>query len=84
MARKQFRPIPPLTQKDIDRFWAKVDIRGPEECWPWTGSQIPGGYGLFSIKGRPYLSNRVAMFISTGVDAPDQLACHHCDNPPTT
>jgi hypothetical protein len=18
-------------------FWAKVDVRGPHECWPWTG-----------------------------------------------
>lgn len=29
-----------------DRFWAKVDRRGDNECWEWKG-QIAGGYGKF-------------------------------------
>lgn len=28
------------------RYWAKVDVRGPDECWPWTGSLHGDGYGL--------------------------------------
>ena len=33
-----------------ERFWSRVDIRGPDECWPWTGSYPGvGGYGGFSF-----------------------------------
>ena len=31
-----------------ERFWAKVDRRGPDECWIWTGSLSAGRYGGFS------------------------------------
>lgn len=27
-----------------DRFWAKVDKRGPNDCWPWKGSIGSHGY----------------------------------------
>lgn len=30
-----------------DRFWAKVDLRGPDECWLWTRGLSSNGYGLF-------------------------------------
>lgn len=29
----------------VDRVWAKVDRRGPDECWPWLGSLNMHGYG---------------------------------------
>ena len=29
------------------RFWAHVNRRGPEECWPWTGG-LSEGYGHFA------------------------------------
>jgi hypothetical protein len=28
-----------------ERFWPKVDVRGPDECWPWLASLNTGGYG---------------------------------------
>ncbi len=35
-------------KKFIDSFWAKVERRGPEECWPWTASlYTQTGYGQF-------------------------------------
>lgn len=36
---------------DLNRehFWAKVDRRGPDECWPWTASKNGTGYGLFGV-----------------------------------
>jgi hypothetical protein len=31
------------------RFWAKVDRRGDDECWPWLGVLHGGGYGRFFL-----------------------------------
>lgn len=28
--------IPDLTPDQAERFWKYVDVRGPDECWPWT------------------------------------------------
>lgn len=36
-----------LTMKQ--RFWSKVDRRGPDECWPWRGGFFDSGYGQFHI-----------------------------------
>lgn len=33
----------------VARFWAKVDKRGADECWPWGGVHVPEGYGQLSI-----------------------------------
>gem|GEM_PF-6576504 len=30
-----------------DRFWSKVDIRGPNDCWEWQAKRHPRGYGVF-------------------------------------
>jgi len=74
-------PIPKLTDKDKARFWAKVDMCGPDECWPWISRKGSSGYGSFKLQGKVYKATRVALAID-GRD-PDRLhARHHCDNPP--
>jgi hypothetical protein len=35
----------------IQRFWEKVELRGPEACWPWRGT-AQRGYGVFWIGER--------------------------------
>ena len=63
-----------------DRFWAKVEILGPTECWLWQGATWNDGYGAFWFEGQNRRAHRMS-FILDGREAPDGLlACHHCDN----
>ena len=73
-----------LTQSDIEKFWAKVDKKGEDECWPWTGSRKTTGYGEFWISGegrirQRFRCNRIALYIKTGEE--QETARHTCDNP---
>src|SRR5438067_6003425 len=40
--------VEPLRQ----RFWGKVDLRGPDECWPWLASLHSAGYGQIRVGGQ--------------------------------
>lgn len=31
----------------VERFWAKVDRKGADDCWLWTGGLSTSGYGVF-------------------------------------
>ncbi len=62
------------------RFWAKVDNRGPDECWLWTGA-TRGGYGSFWDGERTARAHRIAHELCIGPIPSSLLVCHHCDNP---
>lgn len=76
----------PVSAKRIERFWSYVDVRGPDECWLWTGSRNAKGYGQFGLchKGRQSvaLAHRFVWELAHGPIPPGVLVCHHCDNPP--
>lgn len=67
------------------RFWTKVDQRGPDECWPWTAATNEHGYGVISAPGRangPSLkAHRVSADLA-GQDVTGRVVRHRCDNPP--
>lgn len=67
-----------------ERFWPKVmKPMGWDECWPWTGSKDPKGYGGFKL--RSYVSvrsSRVAYALYYNRSPGRMLVCHRCDNPP--
>ena len=77
------KPIPSVISEEIKaRFWAKVDIRGADECWPWLSASRQGGRGVFMIDRNPHSAPRVAWSIANGIAIPEnQHACHSCDNP---
>lgn len=70
-----------MTPLDAERFWAKVDVRGPGECWPWKASTKADGYGQFGLDRRVELSHRVAFLLAHG-RWPEPFGCHSCDNRP--
>lgn len=70
------------------RFFSKVDVRGDDECWPWTAcccahGKARLGYGRFGLfRGRVMTAHRVSYLLAVG-EVPDHLfVCHDCDNPP--
>jgi hypothetical protein len=42
-----------------EAFWAKVEKRGPDECWPWLGGRHGrDGRGSFTFAGKRYIAPR--------------------------
>lgn len=64
-----------------ERFWNKVDIRGPDECWPWKARKFKSGYGAISRGDTEARSHRVAWELIYGPIPNDLHVCHHCDEP---
>lgn len=69
-----------MNQSDIDRFWSKVDVRGPEECWEWQAGRFNHGYGMFGLKGKALLAHRIAFVLVKGAIHPGLHILHSCDN----
>lgn len=62
------------------RFWAKVDVGEPGECWLWTGALFGGtSYGAFQLDGGPKKAHRVAYEIAVGPIPAGLFVCHSCD-----
>lgn len=40
-----------ITSEIVKRFWEKVDVRSPDECWPWMAGRNRQGYGDISVRG---------------------------------
>ena len=76
-----------LTARRQLLFWAKVDRRGPDECWPWKGGHVPDGYGVICLPmelGRwgwgTVKVHRYAYFLEHGSLPPAGLqVLHRCD-----
>lgn len=64
------------------RFWAKIDVCGDDECWPWLAAMDSRGYGRFHVgidRNSSMLAHRVSFGLSTGEEP--EAVCHRCDNP---
>lgn len=67
-----------------ERFWKKVEIKGPDECWLWKASVDSTGYGSIQPGRRnsdgESRSHRVAFFLSGKTLQPGEIVRHTCDN----
>lgn len=70
-------------RNSIDDLWRYVDMKGPDDCWPWLGSW--GGrrthlMPYFSASGQRWIAYRKVYELTHGVDLlASQLMCHSCD-----
>jgi hypothetical protein len=75
-----------VTMTFSERLWAKIDIQGPHECWPWIGkSKTNFGYGRIAKTGRrngSVVAHRAVYELVNGHIDPDLQVLHSCDNPP--
>lgn len=68
-----------------EKFWAKVDVRGPDECWPWLRAKQGFGHGVVRVPtlSRNVPAHRVAWWLANGRQPQsDMYVLHTCDNPP--
>lgn len=65
------------------RFAAKVDRRGANECWPWTGCRNSCGYGRIALRGpvRSVIATHAALWLDGRPRPEGAIALHSCDNP---
>lgn len=77
----------PQRRDPQERFWEKVDRRGDDDCWLWTGA-IDNGYGIFSVEwtASNWTAHRYAYTLLVG-PIPEGLTLDHlcrvrnCVNP---
>lgn len=69
-----------------ERFWEKVDRRGPDDCWEWTAATVGKGYGQFWDGTRTVLAHRWVYEdarepIPAGYVIDHLCRTHNCVNP---
>lgn len=73
-------PARPITPPEV-RFWAKVDVRGPDDCWPWTAGRTGPGYGGFHPStGRTVGAHVFAFQLAYGPVPDGHQVDHACHN----
>lgn len=73
------------SRSPVERFWEKVDKRGPDECWNWLGARAYG-YGRLVIGSRKdetrhvIIASRFSYELVYGPIPESMFICHTCDN----
>ena len=65
-----------------ERFWSKVCIAGPDECWLWTAATRRDGYGYIGLGGRKggaMAAHRFSYELAHGPIPAGMFVCHTCD-----
>ena len=64
----------------MHRFWSKVDIKGPEDCWLWTRAVGADGYGVCGFEGKILRAHRLAFKLTKNINLEKFHVLHKCDN----
>lgn len=73
------KPLPAMSDKDIERFLGYVYVRRKDECWPWMACILNTGYGRFMVNRHGLGAHRVAYYLHHGKDAYPWDVLHSCD-----
>ena len=75
------KELTPIYDTEEGRFWAKVDKKGPDECWLWTASiKDKWGYGAFMhMRAHQYSFMLHNGYVPTRESG--KLIMHSCHNP---
>ena len=69
------------SEEFLERFWAKVEKKGENDCWEWTAAKNEKGYGLIRIEGKNIKAHRVSLQIKINREIGEGLVTKHsCDN----
>ena len=63
------------------RFWYKVIILNPNDCWNWTQYLDKDGYGSFYYDGTAMKAHRASYELQIGSIPQNMCVCHTYDNP---
>lgn len=63
------------------RFWSKVKIGNPNDCWIWQANIHRNGYGAFWDGERQVCAHRASYEINVGSIPEGMFVIHSCDNP---
>ncbi len=69
------------TKSIEEKFWEKVSITDPDECWEWMAFRDKDGYGQMRFAGKRPHASRIAYILTHGEISDYLCVCHHCDNP---
>ncbi len=78
MVMRKKRIYPPLQE----RLYAKLAVKGEDDCWEWNGWRHPQGHGQIGLNGTLIYTHRAAWQIAYGPIPEGMYVCHKCDNPP--
>lgn len=62
-------------------FWERVEKRGQDDCWQWTGTLSKRGYGAIKYDHRSLRASHISYELHFGSIPNGLVICHTCDNP---
>jgi len=71
------------TKTLAQRFWPKVKIGSPQDCWEWQGAKYSNGYGCIGEGGKfgaHLCAHRVAYELTKGAIPEGLVIDHLCRN----
>lgn len=61
-------------------MWARMDVRGSDDCWPWLGTIKPGGYGSMTFGAKAYNAHRLVYETLIGPVPEGLVLDHRCES----